>query len=71
MPPKEETAAPATCGTCKFWLSLGSSQGVCRAHPPTAGENDCDPRTGLMRSPAWRRWPICLASEWCGEFKAK
>jgi hypothetical protein len=53
------------CGTCRHWqdrqlrrIAGGEAQGDCHRHPPRGDDG------------RHRYWPITLASDWCGEYKA-
>ena len=64
-------AAPQEhCGNCKFYLTVAShtwrtdqlDRGLCRYNPPKAVDNRID----LAADD--NRWPLCMATEWCGKW---
>jgi hypothetical protein len=48
-----------TCGACRFWERKKDVEGECHCHCPEPGY------AGKKRA----RWPLTLASEWCGDFQ--
>lgn len=62
---------PGRCGTCRYWdqeeFVTPEDQGICRRHAPAAVAGDPDDPDRYEQFP---RWPLTLASEWCGEWAA-
>lgn len=47
-----------TCEACRFWERKKDQEGECHCHCPEPGTKQ------------WKaRWPLTLASEWCGDFQ--
>lgn len=62
----QTSAKTETCAECAYWKSQTADNGECRRQPPQAISFKVDSETKFET-----RFPETMASDWCGEFKAK
>jgi len=55
------------CSACQYWKPFGDKTGECRCKAPLPYL--VDPKNETFRKEA--RWPLTMADQGCGEFKAK